>query len=128
VRNEILNEIKLVVSELDGHAFTPNGYSKSTNNVRLFFFNKKIIVEDEIFFDVDFTKEYGVSLNSKLLNKGMTFREYVYNLIQKLEYEFTCNFKLKSTTAKHYFIWEQKVLKNKKNRHNGTIQAGNSAT
>lgn len=114
MRNEILNEIKLVVSELEGHSFIPNEYSNSLKNIKLFFFNKQFIVEDDILFDVDFSKEYGVSLTSKLFNRNMTFREYVYNLIQKLEIEFACNFKLKSTSAKHYFIWEQKLIKNQK--------------
>ncbi len=121
MRNELLNEIKLVVSELDGHFFSPKGRSNSLNYIRLFFFNNQVIIEDEILFDVDFSKEYGVSLTSKLFNWDMSFKEYVYNLIQRLECEFSRNYKLKSTTAKHFFIWEQKLLKNQKNKNNGTI-------
>ena len=111
MRNELLNEIELVVSELDGHYCAPNRYSNPFNKIRIFFFKNQEFVVDEIVFDIDFSKEYGVSLSSKLFKRKMSLKEYVYNLIQELEYKFSHNFKLKSTTAKHYFIWERTVLK-----------------
>jgi hypothetical protein len=117
VKNEILNELKLIICELDGHLFSHQNPSKSINNVRLIFLNKQVIVEDELFFLVDFTMSYGISFSSKLFNKNMSFNEYVYNLVQKLEMDFCCYINLKPTTAKHFFQWEKQLLKIKKIRY-----------
>lgn len=117
MKNEILNELKLIICELDGHLFSHQNPSKSINNVRLIFLNKQVIVEDELFFLVDFTMSYGISFSSKLFNKNMSFNEYVYNLVQKLEMDFCCYINLKPTTAKHFFQWEKQLLKIKKIRY-----------
>ena len=47
----------------------------------------------------------------------MSFNEYVYNLVQKLEMDFCCYVKLKPTTAKYFFQWEKQLLKIKKIRY-----------